>query len=103
MIYRILHSFQKAFKQVSASMGLCFVGLSKFVVEFAISFFAFCCFFYFMLNSELKKFIDLQHTVENTLTMAIGKFNFAALKNAHELAAWIFFAFAGLVFSPLFR
>ena len=62
-------------------MGLCFVGLSTFVVEFAISFFAFCCFFYFMLNSELKKFIDITHTVENTLTMAIGKFNFADLKN----------------------
>ena len=26
--------------------------------------------------------------------MAIGKFNFASLRNANEMAAWIFFAFS---------
>ena len=33
-------------------------------------------------------------TWENTLAMAIGKFNFSSLKEASEIAAWIFFAFS---------
>ena len=37
---------------------------------------------------------DMPRTVQNTLAMAIGKFNFASLKQASEFAAWIFFAFS---------
>ena len=90
----MLVCFQKAFKQIAATIRLCFIGLSTFVVEFCITFGSFCCFFFFILSADLKNFIDIVHTLENTLTMAIGKFNFAALKEANTLAAWIFFAFS---------
>ena len=32
--------------------------------------------------------------MKNTLAMAIGKFNFASLRAANEMAAWIFFVFS---------
>ena len=87
-------SFQKAFKQIAATIKLCFVGLSTFVVEFVIVFGSFCCFFYFVLNTKLRNFYDVIHTVENTIAMSIGKFNFGSLRAASELAAWIFFGFS---------
>ena len=89
-----LFSFQKAFRQIAATIKLCFIGLSTFIVEFIIVFGSFCCFFFFMLSSYLSNFKDPVHTVENTLAMAIGKFNFGSLKEASEFAAWIFFAFS---------
>ena len=49
-----LLSFQKAFKQIAATIKLCFVGLSTFVVEFIIVFGSFCCFFYFVLSTKLR-------------------------------------------------
>ncbi len=42
----------------------------------------------------MEDFRDLMRAVENTLAMSIGKFNFASLKAADEMAAWIFFVFA---------
>merc|ERR1719342_1352088 len=89
-----LLSFQKAFRQIAATIKLCFVGLSTFVVEFVIVFGSFCCFFYFVLNTKLRNFYDVVHTVENTIAMSIGKFNFGSLRAASELAAWIFFGFS---------
>merc|ERR1719412_2720398 len=71
-----LLSFQKAFRQIAATIKLCFVGLSTFVVEFIIVFGSFCCFFYFILGSDLKNFYTFPFTVQNTLAMSIGKFNF---------------------------
>ena len=93
----IAFSFQKAFKQIAATIKLCFVGLATFVVEFIIVFGSFCCFFYFVLSADLRNFYDPIHTVENTITMAIGKFNFASLRAANEMAAWIFFAFSSTI------
>jgi len=87
-------SFQKAFMQIAATVKLCFIGLSTFVLEFVIVFGSFCCFFFFVLSAQLKDFFDFPHTVQNTLAMAIGKFNFARLRTANENAAWIFFAFS---------
>ena len=80
--------------QISATIKLCFSGLSTFVVEFCIVFIAFCAFFYFVLKNDLENFRDFIRTVENTLAMSIGKFNFAALKAASPIAAWIFFVFS---------
>ena len=90
-------SFQKAFKQIAATIKLCFVGLSTFVVEFVIVFGSFCCFFYFILGSDLKNFYTFPFTIQNTIAMSIGKFNFAALRAASETAAWIFFVFSIVV------
>ena len=90
-------SFQKAFRQIAATIKLCFIGLSTFIVEFIIVFGSFCCFFFFMLSAYLSNFRDMLRTVENTLAMAIGKFNFASLKEASEMAAWIFFAFSSMI------
>merc|ERR1711915_1008263 len=92
-----LLSFQKAFKQIAATIKLCFIGLSTFVVEFLIVFGSFCCFFYFVLSADLRNFYNFPYTVENTIAMAIGKFNFASLRAANEMAAWIFFAFSIVV------
>ena len=44
----------------------------------------------------------MPHTVQNTLAMAIGKFNFASLKEASEFAAWIFFAFSSKKFISIY-
>ena len=88
------YSFQKAFKQIAATIRLCFVGLSTFVVEFVIVFGSFCCFFYFVLNAKLRNFFNVKHTIQNTIAMSIGKFNFGSLRAASEMAAWIFFAFS---------
>jgi len=90
-------SFQKAFRQIAATIKLCFLGLSTFIVEFFIVFGSFCCFFFFMLSTNLSNFRDMLRTWENTLAMAIGKFNFSSLKEASEIAAWIFFAFSIVV------
>ena len=90
-------SFQKAFKQIAATIKLCFIGLSTFVVEFVIVFGSFCCFFYFILGSDLKNFYTFPFTIQNTIAMSIGKFNFAALRAASETAAWIFFVFSIVV------
>lgn len=87
-------AFHKAFMQIAASLKLCFQGLSTFVVEFAIVFIAFSSFFYFVLKNDLENFRDEAHTLEYTLAMSIGKFNFSALRQADELAAWIFFVFS---------
>ena len=93
-----IFSFQKAFKQIAATIKLCFSGLSTFVVEFIIVFGSFCCFFYFVLNSSLRNFKDIGSTVQNTIAMSIGKFNFGSLRAASEMAAWIFFAFSSMEF-----
>ena len=90
---RIL-SFQKAFMQIGATIKLCFHGLSTFIVEFVIVFVAFSSFFFFVLQNYLDNFVTFITTVENTLAMSIGKFNFGALKSADPMAAWIFFAFS---------
>ena len=92
-----LLSFQKAFKQIAATIRLCFIGLSTFVVEFVIVFGSFCCFFFFILGSELKNFYTFTFTIQNTIAMSIGKFNFGALRAASETAAWIFFVFSIVV------
>merc|ERR1711915_203805 len=92
-----LLSFQKAFKQIAATIKLCFIGLSTFVVEFLIVFGSFCCFFYFVLSADLRNFYNFPYTVENTIAMSIGKFNFSSLRAASEMAAWIFFVFSIVV------
>ena len=80
--------------QIGATIKLCFSGLSTFVVEFGIVFLAFCSFFYFVLQNHLSDFNDFGTTIENTLAMSIGKFNFQAIRDANQLAAWIFFLFS---------
>ena len=92
-------SFHKAFMQISATIKLCFSGLSTFVVEFLIVFCAFCSFFFFVLKNDLENFRDFLRTFENTLAMSIGKFNFSALREADTLAAWIFFVFSSEYYS----
>ena len=87
-------SFHKAFMQISATIRLCFIGLSTFFVEFSIVFCAFSAFFFFVLKNDLEGFRDFPRTLENTLAMSIGKFNFGALRAADEMAAWIFFVFS---------
>ena len=67
------------------------------MVEFVIVFGSFCCFFYFVLNSKLRNFYDVVHTVQNTIAMSIGKFNFGSLRAASQMAAWIFFAFSSMI------
>jgi hypothetical protein len=42
----------------------------------------------------MEDFRDVMRAVENTMAMSIGKFNFQSLKDADEMAAWIFFVFA---------
>ncbi len=51
----------------------------------------------FLYNLTFKRCRNMSHTVQNTLAMAIGKFNFASLKEASEFAAWIFFAFSSKI------
>lgn len=53
-----LLSFQKAFKQIGATIKLCFQGLSTFFIEFLIVFMGFTCFFFFLLKNELETFRD---------------------------------------------
>ncbi len=64
-------------------------------MEFSIVFVGFSAFFYFVLQNDLENFRDFLHSLENTLAMSIGKFNFAALREANEMSAWIFFIFSG--------
>ena len=71
-------------------------GLATFVVEFIIVFGSFVCFFFFVLGADLRNFKDPYSSLKNTLAMAIGKFNFASLRSANEMAAWIFFIFSSL-------
>ena len=87
-------SFHKAFMQTAASLKLCFEGLGTFFTEFMIVFVAFTSFFYFSLVTDLEKFRDFIHSLEFTLAMSIGKFNFIELRNANQIAAWIFFVFS---------
>ena len=87
-------AFHSSFMQIAATFRLCFIGLSTFVVEFFIVFFAFSFFFYFTLRNDLARFRDLIHSIEYTLAMSIGKFNFNSLRQADELTAWIFFVFS---------
>ena len=87
-------AFHKAFMQIAATFRLCFIGLSTFVVEFFIVFFAFSSFFFFTLRFDLARFRDVIHAIEYTLAMSIGKFNFDSLRKADELTAWIFFVFS---------
>ena len=89
--------------QISATIRLCFVGLSTFFVEFSIVFCAFSAFFFFVLKNDLENFRDFIRTLENTLAMSIGKFNFGALRAADEMAAWIFFVFSSKFFSSGYR
>ena len=89
-----LISFHKAFMQITATIRLCFIGLSTFGVEFSIVFGAFSGFFFFVLKNHMQNFRDFSRTVQNTLAMSIGKFNFGALRAADEMAAWIFFVFS---------
>ena len=91
-------SFNKAFMQISASMKLCFKGLSTFGVEFSIVFVAFSSLFYFTLKNDLESFNTYIHSLEYTLAMSIGKFNFSALRGANPMAAWLFFVFSGKIF-----
>ena len=88
--------------QISATIRLCFVGLSTFFVEFSIVFCAFSAFFFFVLKNDLENFRDFIRTLENTLAMSIGKFNFGALRAADEMAAWIFFVFSSKFFSSIY-
>ena len=90
-------AFHKDFMQISASLKLCFQGLATFFVEFSIVFFAFSAFFFFSLRTDLEKFRDLIHSMEFTLAMSIGKFNFGNLRKANSLAAWIFFVFSSKI------
>ncbi len=92
-----LISFHKAFMQISATIKLCFAGLSTFAVEFSLVFGGFSAFFFFALKNDLEGFRDFPRTLENTLAMSIGKFNFGALRAADEMAAWIFFLFSIVV------
>ena len=92
-----LLSFQKAFMQVSATISLCFEGLSTFFVEFSIVFLGFTSFFYFVLKNDVEDFRDFIRAMENTMAMSIGKFNFGELRAADESAAWIFFIFSVVV------
>ncbi len=92
-----LLSFQRAFMQISATIKLCFQGLSTFFVEFALVFGGFSAFFYFILRTHLENFRDFIRTLENTMAMSIGKFNFGALRAADVLAAWVFFVFSLVV------
>ena len=87
-------AFHKSFMQIAATFRLCFIGLSTFVVEFFIVFFAFSSFFFFTLRNDLARFRDILHSVEYTLAMSIGKFNFDSLRQADEMTAWIFFVFS---------
>ena len=64
------------------------------MVEFCLVFGAFSSFFYFVLKNHLFNFRDFPRTLENTMAMSIGKFNFSELRQADELAAWIFFVFS---------
>lgn len=95
-----LLSFHRAFMQISATIDLCFRGLSTFFVEFAIVFIAFTAFFYFTVKNDLENFRDFIRSLENTMAMSIGKFNFSALRASDELAAWIFFIFSGNLQDP---
>ena len=74
------------------------MGLANMVLEIAIVFGSFCCFFYFILQPYLKDFYTFPSTVKNTLSMAIGKFNFASLRAANDMAAWLFFMFSSKSF-----
>ena len=85
--------------QISATIQLCFVGMSTFLGEFSIVFCAFSAFFFFVLKNDLENFRDFIRTLESTLAMSIGKFNFGALRAADEMAAWIFFVFSSKFFS----
>ena len=87
-------AFHKDFMQITASLKLCFQGLATFFVEFAIVFFAFSAFFFFSLTTDIEKFRDMIHSMEYTLAMSIGKFNFGALRQANSVAAWVFFVFS---------
>jgi hypothetical protein len=89
-----LISFHRAFVQISATLDLVFIGLADFFVEFSIVFVAFSNFFFFVLKNDLDSFRDFARTLENTIAMSIGKFNFQNLRTADELAAWIFFVFS---------
>ena len=89
--------------QISATIRLCFVGLSTFFVEFSIVFCAFSAFFFFVLKNDLENFRDFIRTLENTLAMSIGKFNFGALRAADEMAAWIFFVFSSKFLSSTYN
>jgi hypothetical protein len=91
----LFFSFQKAFKQIAATLKLCFTSLSTFVLEFVIVFAAFCWYFFFMLSPYMTSFRSIPHSVENTIAMAIGKFSFATIRAASNFAAWIFFLFSG--------
>ncbi len=66
-------------------------------MEFALVFGGFSAFFYFILNTHLENFRDFVRTLENTMAMSIGKFNFGALRAADQMAAWVFFAFSLVV------
>ena len=79
-------AFHKDFMQISASLKLCFRGLGTFFVEFAIVFFAFSAFFYFSLKTDLARFRTLIQSLEYTLAMSIGRFNFGALRKANPMA-----------------
>ncbi len=87
-------SFHKVFDQISDTMKMIFDDLAAFMVEFFFVFAAFASFFFFVLNNDLDNFRDEVHTVEYTLAMSIGKFNFLALRRANEVAAWAFFVFS---------
>ena len=92
-----LLSFQKAFKQIGATIRLCFQGLSTFFIEFLIVFSGFTCFFFFLLKNQLETFRDIIRAAQNTIAMSIGKFNFGDIKDANLIAAWIFFVFSIVV------
>jgi len=82
---------------VGATIRLCFQGLATFAVEFLIVFTAFSTFFYIMLNNDLENFRSFVLSLENTVAMSIGKFNFGAIRSSNEFAAWIFFMFSVVV------
>ncbi len=87
-------SFHRVFDQISDTLKMIFNDLAAFMVEFFFVFAAFASFFFFVLNNDLDNFRDEVHTVEYTLAMSIGKFNFMALRRANVVAAWAFFVFS---------
>ena len=89
-----LLAFLRAFKQTAATIRISVDGLSTFFVEFMVVFMGFTCFFYFVLKNDMENFRDFIRSLENTMAMSIGKFNFQAIREADEMAAWIFFIFS---------
>ncbi len=80
---------KKLLLQIAATIRLCFDGLRTFFVEFAIVFVGFSAFFYFILKNSMENFRDFVRSLENTMAMSIGKFNF----KVSAVLRFVFFLF----------